>query len=511
MNLRVLFFIALSLLSFVSRGDELNEAREALKQKKYTEAYQIFLPAAANGNLEAKFRIGYLTMLGQGVSKDEIKGLEIITEAAEASQRDAQAFLAAINFELGAPKWNIAAMKDWAAKAAAQEHPVGKALYGYFLTVGLGVERDVAKGFELLESAMISDKWLAKYLYGQLLIVGLGGRQDFDQGIALLRSVDVGDAPIYVKRVGTVLEQANALANLKKGLIRLTCTTLSCAGNSGSYRRSLESALNRHAYVELAAIVLKVEDKTDLNYYYLARAAEGLGFIESANAYYQLALHPKDSGRKCAGLLNNCADHDLPNEIRERLVALDAALLAERRVRDEREAAARAVEEQRRVEERRLAQREAFHSALKEANEGNARAQYRVSQYLADGVGVAPNSSESLMWLTKSAAGGYDAAQFEMGERYRSGLNVRQDDMKAEALYRKAAAQGHEAAQRQVERYEAKQIEKVRQREIENERKAAEMREREYRAKLENERRAAEAREREYRRKQENEQKLRSL
>jgi len=72
----------------------------------------------------------------------------------------------------------------------------------------------------------------------------------------------------------------------------------------------------RGAWKNLAEKVLEIGFENDLAYYYLGRAAEGLGHYKGAIIYYNLG---KGDVQQCDGLFNNCNDFEFPRDINARL------------------------------------------------------------------------------------------------------------------------------------------------------------------------------------------------
>ena len=89
--------------------------------------------------------------------------------------------------------------------------------------------------------------------------------------------------------------------------------------------------------------------------------------------------------------------------------------------------------------------------ALKEfrtlADQGDARAQYRLGTLFAMGRGVRRSYTEAAYWLNKAAAQGNAHAQNDLGVLYELGRGVPADPKDAGRWFRKAAKQGIGAAQ----------------------------------------------------------------
>ena len=88
-----------------------------------------------------------------------------------------------------------------------------------------------------------------------------------------------------------------------------------------------------------------------------------------------------------------------------------------------------------------------FKSTRKEAEQGDADAQYELGCMYAEGEGVEKNEVEAAKWFQKAAEQGDAASQYELGKMYREGEGVTQDYVEAAKWYRKAAEQGLAKAQ----------------------------------------------------------------
>lgn len=114
----------------------------------------------------------------------------------------------------------------------------------------------------------------------------------------------------------------NALAALERGEIRLTCDA-SCAGSYGACRKLLRARYDRQQWKDLAVEVARVGYRINQSYFYLGRAAEGLGHVEAARTYYELALA---SPMKCrqSEVLGTCDGLVFPDDALSRLRGLTA-------------------------------------------------------------------------------------------------------------------------------------------------------------------------------------------
>lgn len=107
----------------------------------------------------------------------------------------------------------------------------------------------------------------------------------------------------------------DAIKTVWSGQARLGCG-LSCSGKWGLTRAKAKSQYENALWEDLALNVAGIGFEIDQAYFYLARAAEGLGHAGAAQIYYKLALVAKN---KCAGIINNCDGLDIPGLAKSRL------------------------------------------------------------------------------------------------------------------------------------------------------------------------------------------------
>jgi len=122
---------------------------------------------------------------------------------------------------------------------------------------------------------------------------------------------------------GVALDPSGARYELtesfKNGFARLECQT-SCAGSWGAQRQELKGLHDAGLWTDLATKVLKVGFRSDQTYYYLGKAAEGLGYTTAAEIYYRLSITSTNSiGHKCDGVINNCDGLVFPQDAESRL------------------------------------------------------------------------------------------------------------------------------------------------------------------------------------------------
>lgn len=108
----------------------------------------------------------------------------------------------------------------------------------------------------------------------------------------------------------------------KDGDAFLACG-IDCSGTYGSARQGLAAAYQNQDWQELANAILTIGSDNDQAWFYLAAAADGLGYENAAQRYYLLSLTARFH---CHGPINVCDGLDLPNLTFARLAGIDTKI-----------------------------------------------------------------------------------------------------------------------------------------------------------------------------------------
>ncbi|WP_297690577.1 tetratricopeptide repeat protein [uncultured Eudoraea sp.] len=84
----------------------------------------------------------------------------------------------------------------------------------------------------------------------------------------------------------------------------------------------------------------------------------------------------------------------------------------------------------------------AYKEFLTAASSGHADSQFNLALMYEQGIGVAKDEKEAVVWYGKSAAQDNSAAQYNLGVLYENGRGTAIDYVKANEWYRKASVQG---------------------------------------------------------------------
>ncbi len=108
----------------------------------------------------------------------------------------------------------------------------------------------------------------------------------------------------------------------KDGDAFLACG-IDCSGTYGSARQGLAAAYQNQDWQELADAILTIGSDNDQAWFYLAAAADGLGYETAAQRYYLLSLTARF---RCHGPVNVCDGLDLPKLTFVRLAEIDTRI-----------------------------------------------------------------------------------------------------------------------------------------------------------------------------------------
>lgn len=421
----------------------IEDAQLKMKSGDFSGAVAILKPLTQEGDARATGLLGMLMLSGQGISKDVSEGERLLRLSADQGNAGAQGVLAMALWTGDGLAKDRAAAWPLAEQSAAKANALGEFALATMKLSETAPESKMA-AVELLQKSADHGLPLAQYQLGKLTALGWVVARDRRAGAALMER-GAEQAPQLRARV----ELINALvpkfdAFVQKKAI-LDCTGFICAGRWGANRAEAKSFYSQEMWPELVAVVLKVGFPSDMTYFYLGRAAEGMGFLDAASSYYSLAPH----ALKCAGLINNCDGLEPSSETRDRHAQVRQQLQTEKAQEAARLAlAAQEAEDRRRQEEeqRRKALMLAVQQETVQATAGDVDAQHRLAIRYFAGVDVDRDPIQAARWLERAAALGDGAAMSELGERLLHGRDIELDEKRAEVLLKQARAKGDSAS-----------------------------------------------------------------
>ncbi len=113
----------------------------------YAKAMKLFQQAAAKGNAEAEYQIGFMHEFGQGVPRNQTEAIKWCRQSAEHGFAEAQ-FSIGVSYAQGRDmKQDYAQALQWLQKAAEQVHPQALAWLGTMYEKGWGVPQNQMEAY----------------------------------------------------------------------------------------------------------------------------------------------------------------------------------------------------------------------------------------------------------------------------------------------------------------------------------------------------------------------------
>lgn len=281
-------------------------------------------PMVRAGDTRAAGLLGILMLYGKGISTDSLEGMRLIRVSAEDGNPSAQGVLAYAHLTgEGAAKDRTAA-RHLAELSAGKSDEVGQYVLARIKLSESSAESR-ATGADLLQKSAAQGLPIAQYDLGKFLLLGWVVAKDLKAGSELL-----AQGARHAQHLRLRAELIKSLAPMFDAFVQkkavLECSGIMCGGRWGANRTDARYFYNNELWPELAAVVLKAGIPLDQTYFYLGRAAEGMGFLEAASSYY--ALVP--GATSCRLFLNNCDGIEPSVESRVRLTLVEQQHQAER-------------------------------------------------------------------------------------------------------------------------------------------------------------------------------------
>ena len=112
--------------------------------------------------------------------------------------------------------------------------------------------------------------------------------------------------------------RTQVIEEFTNGKTRLTCET-ACFIAWSSASKKIKALHDNKLWEDLSLEVIQIGYASDLTYFYLGRAAAGMGHTEAAKNYYRLGL---SQTQHCDGWLSSCDGFDFPHELRAQMANL---------------------------------------------------------------------------------------------------------------------------------------------------------------------------------------------
>lgn len=383
--------IALSIVLFINKQEKESEDTYTNNSIKVETYYSDnLLNLARSGDVEAQFNLGYCYYMGLGIDQDYSKAVEWFTKAAEQGYAEAQLFLGECYEEGKGVKQNDNKAVEYYQMAAMQDNAQAINNLGVCYLNGTGVKQNDEEAFNLFSKAA-------------------------NLGLAVAQT-NLGDCYYY----GRGTQQNKILAN-------------------EWYEKAAQQVNNNSFKIEESGYYKEAKEKFDLGYNYYFHDQEGLGaqlIKEAADAGYAKAqyymgefyvyseIFPPDPEQSISWYKKSAEQGYPPAQL-----ALGSAYNNGKILPQDKNKA-------------QILFKSATQSLKALAKNGDAEAQYYLSNCYYSGTGVPEDSEEGFKWLLESAKNNYVDAQSKLGEKYYKGYGIPQNKSLGIFWMEKAAAQG---------------------------------------------------------------------
>ncbi len=131
----------------------IEDADRAIKEKRFSDAYQLLLPEAKKGNSFAQYNVAFFLSNGLGVKKDEREAFKWYEKAALQGDTDSQTNLGSMYEKGSGVDKDLKKALSWYERAAEKGNAMARNNLGGAYLAGRGVEQDNQKALKWLAMA----------------------------------------------------------------------------------------------------------------------------------------------------------------------------------------------------------------------------------------------------------------------------------------------------------------------------------------------------------------------
>jgi hypothetical protein len=153
-------FLLVILLINAVMGSTFQEAQNALSNKDYEKAIELFKQSAKYGNNEANFKLGVIYYKGNGVKKDLNLAMKYFQRAAVSGHMKAKYNTGVIYASKKYKKHNYKEAYTIFNELAVLNYASAQNKLGLFLLHGLGIEKDYKKAVKWFEESYFENHYL---------------------------------------------------------------------------------------------------------------------------------------------------------------------------------------------------------------------------------------------------------------------------------------------------------------------------------------------------------------
>lgn len=188
---RSFVFALLALPAVVCYSQEIKDDVVTADSVAVVVKQQLSAEDIARGKELATKGIGYYTGRG-GYPRDFKKALEILTQAAELENADAECILAHMYENGNGVEKDYAVAAQWYRKAADKNVVMAQNSLAYFYDEGLGVDQSFVEAVKWYRKAADNNDASAQYNLADMLANGIGVEKDLEQALMYSRKASAG-------------------------------------------------------------------------------------------------------------------------------------------------------------------------------------------------------------------------------------------------------------------------------------------------------------------------------
>ena len=191
-------------------------------KKEYTQAFEWWSKAAAQGFAKAEYNVGVCYENGMGVEKNTVKAFEWYSKAATQGFANAEYSVGAFYYLGIGVERNITKAFEWWSKAAAQGFAKAEYNVGGCYENGMGVEKNTAKAFEWYSKAATQGFSHAEYNVGICYEHGMGVERNWRKARKWMnKAAEDGSLDAQIESINKYLNHKDAGMAMK--YILLAC------------------------------------------------------------------------------------------------------------------------------------------------------------------------------------------------------------------------------------------------------------------------------------------------
>ena len=402
-------------------------------KQDYKQAVYWYRKAAEQGDRHAQNNLGVCYYDGLGVEQDYKQAVYWYTKAAVQGDSYTQGYVGDCYYKGEGVELDYEQAVYWYRKAAEQGNVEAQYKLGNCCLTGQGVIKNEEEAYIWFKKAAEQGNAEAQYKLGNCYLTGQGITKNEEEAhLWFKKAVEQGNE--------TAKKKLNEIEDLKRRKISDTEFKLATDyQNSGNTLLAIE-------HYEKAASLGSAEAQLNLGRMYFYGKGVKIDKRKAGEWYRKAAENGNAQAQFNLGVMYECGESD--SGVNKDY--LEAEKWYKKAVaQGHKDAPAFLYGIQKEIKKQKDA-KDILAKLVREAENGNAEAQYELGNYYNNGIYVKRDDTKAIIWYRKSAEQGLKISQFNMGCFYENGWGTTADKEKALYWYKKAAEQGDEDAQKRI-------------------------------------------------------------